>query len=614
MTVCNKCDFCEENYVNFETRCGHFFHEVCLKKSFAKDLEEKDEEMKCPNCRSPISDSARTEKLCKDALNGTVYDIKEEDIIPILKTAIEDGRLPYKKIFEKCIELEWKVDSHINKDGSCAIHLAASSGRMDVLEYLLSLGSNIDLLDNKIGTPLHYAAQNGDLEMAKFLIGKGCCYNPVNEEYREVPIHAAIWSKNKELVEFLVKDNRPCHFYRNCQDLTPVGMAVAYEVGFDIVELLYKNGAKDDYSYCFLVASKFGCIKYAKYFLEKGAYYQCTAVDEASALHLATVTNQTNMIHYLLGLGIDVNVKDSKGETPLMYAAKNKEDDALDTLKALINCGADLNLASNSDGWTALGIACIFGNFSGAKVIFEASVDLVTKSKSQQKTFSCLLIVRELLDEVLEELESKDIPILHAICESINYEMLNEFIEKGYDVNTKNYIGGTPLFYANTEEIINKLFEKSVDLNVMNKDGMNAFLKACKDGNKILLDALIKKCGVNCVNILGQNYLHLSIMSGNFDLIGTLIEHGVNVNCFDYNGKNPAGYLPLVFIEKRLNRTYKNYDFHRAIEVLKRAGSMFEPVIDDWMYFFKHEGVIKAYNRAVAQYEKQKTQKKVKMQ
>lgn len=99
-----------------------------------------------------------------------------------------------------------------------------------------------------------------------------------------------------------------------------------------------------------------------------------------------------------------------------------------------------MNLASGADGWTALGIACIFGNFKGAKVIIEAGVDLLTKSKSQQKTFSCLLIVRELLDEVLEELESKDIPILHAICESKNYEMLNEFIEKGYNVNIQRII------------------------------------------------------------------------------------------------------------------------------------------------------------------------------
>lgn len=163
-----------------------------------------------------------------------------------------------------------------------------------------------------------------------------------------------------------------------------------------------------------------------------------------------------------------------------------------------------------------------------------------------------------------------------------------------------------------TEEIINKLFEKSVDLMALNKDGLNVFMKACKDGNKILLDALIKKCGINCVNNLGQNYLHLAIMSGNFDLISTLIEYGVNVNCFDATGKNPAGYLPFVFVEKRLNRTYENYDFHKAIAVLKRAESMFEPVFDDWIYFFKYEGVIKAYNRAVARYEKQKGQKETK--
>lgn len=53
-----------------------------------------------------------------------------------------------------------------------------------------------------------------------------------------------------------------------------------------------------------------------------------------------------------------------------------------------------------------------------------------------------------------------------------------------------------------------------------------------------------------------------------------------------------------------MNRTYENYDFHKAIAELKRAESMLEPVV-----VFSQEGVIKAYNRAVAWHEMQKAQK-----
>lgn len=51
-----------------------------------------------------------------------------------------------------------------DRDGTSAMHFAASRGHRCILEKLLSLGSKVEK-DHWGGTPLHNAAQNGELEV-----------------------------------------------------------------------------------------------------------------------------------------------------------------------------------------------------------------------------------------------------------------------------------------------------------------------------------------------------------------------------------------------------------------------------------------------------------------
>jgi ankyrin repeat protein len=50
---------------------------------------------------------------------------------------------------------------------------AASNGEIEMVNYLLSQGAELDILDDKDRNVIHWAARGGDLEMVKFLIGLG---------------------------------------------------------------------------------------------------------------------------------------------------------------------------------------------------------------------------------------------------------------------------------------------------------------------------------------------------------------------------------------------------------------------------------------------------------
>ena len=60
-------------------------------------------------------------------------------------------------------------------DGATAMHFAASRGHSKVLSWLLLHGGEI-VTDSWGGTPLHDAAENGELEVSRVLY---CAYSPV---------------------------------------------------------------------------------------------------------------------------------------------------------------------------------------------------------------------------------------------------------------------------------------------------------------------------------------------------------------------------------------------------------------------------------------------------
>lgn len=100
----------------------------------------------------------------------------------------------------------------------------------------------------------------------------------------------------------------------------------------------------------------------------------------ASSLFNAIIKRQTHMIASLLRVGININVKNIEGVTPLMAAAKFGAEDIA---KLLLEHGAK-PFDVNQDGETAYDIAMKNGHYSIAKLINPAA-DISSRTSQQNK-------------------------------------------------------------------------------------------------------------------------------------------------------------------------------------------------------------------------------------
>ena len=190
-------------------------------------------------------------------------------------------------------------------------------------------------------TALHYAANQGDLDVVKELIDRGA---EVNAQTGQgiTPLHLAARKGHKDVVEYLVKEAEAEDLPDNLQG----GRALHYAAGagkLEVVECLSKalkerggetNPSDNNGIIPLHMAVKRGDIDLTKYFIKRiPAAIQATAKDESNALHLAAYLGYTHIIEVLLeSSAIDIAIltqKNKGGMTPLQVARKDKVKEKL---------------------------------------------------------------------------------------------------------------------------------------------------------------------------------------------------------------------------------------------------------------------------------------------
>ncbi len=130
-----------------------------------------------------------------------------------------------------------------SKDGWTVVMLATQNNCLDVVSYLVKdCGADVNLSDARGYTPLHYASQEGLLEMTDLLLRFGA--NPALADTNGVtPLHWAVYLKSLPLVEMLVEAGANVDA-KNAAGATP--MKIAKLSGQeDIVNFLLSKNALD---------------------------------------------------------------------------------------------------------------------------------------------------------------------------------------------------------------------------------------------------------------------------------------------------------------------------------------------------------------------------------
>ena len=113
-----------------------------------------------------------------------------------------------------------------NGEGESLLHLAVSSGHVNVAKFLLKKGVDINATDNKQRTPLHLAVAEGKLNLVDFLIKENADVNRADNNKRTL-LHLAILTGQCDLAKSLVLScARPSLAMQDREDCTPLHLAI----------------------------------------------------------------------------------------------------------------------------------------------------------------------------------------------------------------------------------------------------------------------------------------------------------------------------------------------------------------------------------------------------
>ena len=277
---------------------------------------------------------------------------------------------------------------HNYEFGYTLLHYAAKDNRLEVIEYLVSSGCDINAVDDDEQTPLHKSAMFGHTEAVKLLVSRGANVNQIDNN-GNTPLHVVIMSGGdydiaKALIE---KSNLGI---QNNDDQNVLHIAVKYHK-VDIITFILNHkqapalitASDKDGLTPIHIAVKLGHFDTTEKLLKRPQITMFGNTNQGkNIIHLAAATSNTVLLSLLLDSYSTlhlINEADNKLCTPLHDAANKGQ---LKHVEILLDRGAMIK--SNVDGFSPLHYACLQGHLSIAKKLVERhpfQSDLLTRNK-----------------------------------------------------------------------------------------------------------------------------------------------------------------------------------------------------------------------------------------
>lgn len=288
--------------------------------------------------------------------------------------------------------------NHANQSKYTCLHIASYRGYPEMVELLVRYGADIDARGDNLLSPLHAACQTGHIKTIKMLVELKANLNIKSASNQNEPAWSSLahlaMENNAEGVRILLEADAD-HEISTIIHGTPLGSAVAYG-SLDVCEILLKKGANPSHE---LIEPPLLCW----------------------ATRPGHMKHRFEIVKLLVEKGVNLNVSDKNGETPLHLACWSEGPDKLSTVEYLLLQGAEVNLRGRN-GYTPLHIAII---------------------QNDVRLLQLLLSQRQLELEIWSE--KKTTPLILAVE---NEEMTRMLLEHGAKPNTRSDDGNSALLSA----------------------------------------------------------------------------------------------------------------------------------------------------------------------
>ncbi len=200
--------------------------------------------------------------------------------------------------------------------GRTPMHWASEEGRLEVMQYLVEQGADIRIPDGVARTPLHWAAFGGHLVCVIFLREKGAHLNTIDCEQKTALFLASSFG-HFDVVQFLISQGASVHVKTKYNS---TALQIAAKHGhLQIVQHLVKCGAKINFENIFhktplVNACCHGHVHIAQFLINNGAKMH------KNILH--DFYDKAQVTTLLIENGASLNTINTQGETVLHRACE----------------------------------------------------------------------------------------------------------------------------------------------------------------------------------------------------------------------------------------------------------------------------------------------------
>ncbi|CAK1543481.1 unnamed protein product [Leptosia nina] len=327
--------------------------------------------------QEPLQVLANYEYLNADP-HSAVVDVKDKEGYTVLQEAIDKAWLP-----GVCIALEAGANVTLKaNDGETPVHSAADLGNLDVLLEILSVAKQkgiIDCQNDEGETPLFKAIKNGHLDCVNALLEEGACIKIKLPGEINV-LHKAAEYGHTEILKTLLEHNNG--------EILPMinSLSTSEWRGFGPIHFAVMSDSVD-------------CVELL---LSKNADIRLRTTDSphfsSTSLHLAAVKNYANVARFIVNVDkTTIHEVNSKGWFPLHSASHHG---SRDVIKVLLQEGANLS------GYT-----------DGPKKLRRSAIDMIINTLSNPTEF---------LEEVFDSyIKSNNVNFHDPNCEiTVDYRIL----------------------------------------------------------------------------------------------------------------------------------------------------------------------------------------------